>query len=76
MIPEPNTVVPCALIHELMTAKDIHALGIGRDRARAIMNRTDLPVITLGRRKYSRREKFFAWLDAQANASLDGMEGC
>jgi len=74
-MPEPNITTPRGALPELMTAKDIQALGIGRDKARALLNRADMPVITLGRKKYVRREKFFAWLDAQAEASMAGMEG-
>jgi hypothetical protein len=75
MAPNLNITPTRAPIPELMCAKDIQGLGIGRDRAREIMNRADLPVFQLGKKKYVRSEKFFAWLDAQAEAAMAGMEG-
>ena len=60
----------------LMSVRDIQCIGFGRDKARALMNRADMPVITLSKRvKRMHRDKFFAWLDAQAEASMAGMEG-
>ena len=77
MTPEPNSATPRCSYPELLTVKDIQSLGIGRNMARALMNRADMPVITLSERvKRMHRDKFFAWLDAQAEASMAGMEGC
>ena len=73
---ESNAAAPRGSYPELMTVKDIQRVGYGRDKARALMNRADMPVITLSERvKRMHRDKFFAWLDAQAEASMAGMEG-
>lgn len=49
----------------LMCAADIQAIGLSRPTAYQLLNREDLPVVTLGRRRYMNRDRFFAWLDEQ-----------
>lgn len=50
----------------LMSAVDLQALGLPRPTAYALLNRADLPVVRIGRRRFMSRDPFFGWLDAQA----------
>lgn len=49
----------------LLDAKDIQALGFSRCVAYQILNRTDVPVIQIRKRKLVNRDDFFAWLKTQ-----------
>ena len=51
---------------QLMTAKDLSKTGISRDAAYRLLNRTDLPVVVIGTRRFMNRDRFFEWLDEQA----------
>ena len=44
---EPNYATNMCDLPFLMSAKDVQRLGVGRDRAREIINRVDVPTITL-----------------------------
>lgn len=50
---------------EMMTAEDLQNFGFTRSMAYAFLNREDVPVIRIGKRKFIRREKFYEWLEAQ-----------
>lgn len=50
---------------EMMTAEDLQNFGFTRSMAYAFLNRKDVPVIKIGKRKFIRREKFYEWLEAQ-----------
>lgn len=51
--------------HEMMTAEDLRNFGFTRSMAYAFLNREDVPVIRIGKRKFIRREKFYEWLERQ-----------
>ena len=50
---------------EMMTAEDLQNFGFTRSMAYAFLNREDVPVIKIGKRKFIRKEKFYEWLEAQ-----------
>ncbi len=50
---------------EMLTAEDLQKFGFSRSMAYAFLNREDVPVIRIGKRKFIRKEKFLAWLDEQ-----------
>lgn len=50
---------------EMMTAEDLQSFGFTRSMAYAFLNRKDVPVIRVGKRKFIRREKFYEWLETQ-----------
>ena len=51
--------------HEMLIAEDLQDFGFTRSMAYAFLNRQDVPVIKIGRRKFIRREKFHQWLMEQ-----------
>lgn len=51
----------------LMSAHDLQAMGFSRSMTYQLLNRADVPVITIGGRKFINRDKFFQWLDNQTN---------
>lgn len=50
---------------EMMTAEDLQDFGFTRSMAYAFLNRKDVPVIRVGKRKFVRKEKFYEWLEEQ-----------
>lgn len=50
---------------EMMTAEDLQNFGFTRSMAYAFLNRRDVPVIRIGKRKFIRKEKFYEWLEEQ-----------
>lgn len=50
---------------EILSAKDLQDMGFSRSMSYALFNRTDVPVIRIGKRKFIRREKFLEWLAEQ-----------
>ena len=52
-------------IPEILSAKDLQDMGFSRSMSYALFNRTDIPVIHIGKRKFIRREKFLDWLAEQ-----------
>ena len=50
---------------EMMTAEDLQNFGFTRSMAYAFLNREDVPVIKIGKRKFIRKEKFYEWIEAQ-----------
>ncbi len=50
---------------EMMTAEDLQNFGFTRSMAYAFLNREDVPVIRVGKRKFIRKEKFYEWLETQ-----------
>lgn len=54
---------------EMMTAEDLQNFGLTRSMAYAFLNREDVPVIRVGKRKFIRREKFYEWLEAQERSN-------
>ena len=50
---------------EMLTAEDLQNFGFTRSMAYAFLNREDVPVIRIGKRKFIRKEKFYEWLEAQ-----------
>ena len=54
---------------EMMTAEDLQNFGFTRSMAYAFLNREDVPVIRIGKRKFIRRERFYEWLEVQERSS-------
>lgn len=50
---------------EMLTAEDLQNFGFSRSMAYNFLNREDVPVIRIGKRKFIRREKFYEWLVEQ-----------
>ncbi|MDE5577462.1 MAG: helix-turn-helix domain-containing protein [Oscillospiraceae bacterium] len=50
---------------EMLTAEDLQNFGFTRSMAYAFLNRVDVPVIKIGKRKFIRKEKFYEWLEEQ-----------
>ena len=50
----------------VLDAKDIQAMGFSRPMAYQLLNREDMPVVKIGRRKYLHRDLFERWLEEQA----------
>ena len=51
---------------ELLNATDLQKMGFGRSMVYQLLNRTDLPVVQIGRRKFMHREMFCKWLEEQS----------
>lgn len=51
---------------ELLTATDLQKMGFGRSMVYQLLNRADLPVVQIGRRKFMHREMFRKWLEEQS----------
>lgn len=51
---------------ELLNAADLQKMGLGRSMVYQLLNRADLPVVCIGRRKFMHRAKFMEWLESQA----------
>jgi predicted DNA-binding transcriptional regulator AlpA len=52
----------------ILNAKHVsEVLGVSRKKAYAIMNSEGFPLVRLGHSKRVEKEKFFSWLDRQAN---------
>lgn len=56
---------------EILSAKDLQDMGFSRSMSYALFNRTDVPVIHIGKRKFIRREKFLDWLAEQERRNED-----
>ena len=56
---------------EILFAKDLQDMGFSRSMSYALFNRTDVPVIHIGKRKFIRREKFLEWLAEQERRNED-----
>lgn len=56
---------------EILSAKDLQDMGFSRSMSYALFNRTDVPVIHIGKRKFIRREKFLEWLAEQERSNED-----
>lgn len=54
---------------EILSAKDLQDMGFSRSMSYALFNRTDIPVIRIGKRKFIRREKFLEWIAEQEKAN-------
>ena len=50
----------------LMSASDMQKAGIPRAIVYQLLNRADLPVVQLGRRKFMNRSLFLTWLEKQS----------
>ena len=56
---------------EILSAKDLQDMGFSRSMSYALLNREDIPVIRIGKRKFIRREKFMEWLAEQERADRE-----
>lgn len=54
---------------EILSAKDLQDMGFSRSMSYALFNRTNVPVIHIGKRKFIRREKFLEWLAEQERSN-------
>lgn len=54
---------------EMLTAEDLQNFGFSRSMAYGFLNREDVPVIKIGKRKFIRREKFYEWLEEQERSN-------
>lgn len=50
---------------EMLTAEDLQNFGFTRSMAYNFLNREDVPVVRIGKRKFIRKEKFYEWLEEQ-----------
>ncbi|MCM1330701.1 MAG: helix-turn-helix domain-containing protein [Ruminococcus sp.] len=57
---------------EMLTAEDLQNFGFTRSMAYAFLNREDVPVIRIGKRKFIRKEKFVEWLEEQERKNGGG----
>ena len=57
---------------ELLSASDLQEMGMGRSMVYQLLNRADLPVVQIGKRKFMHREKFLEWLAGQAGQMAGG----
>lgn len=56
-------------VRELLSAEDVRKVtGLSRASAYALLNRTDLPVVRIGGRKFMHKDLFLEWLKEQAVA--------
>jgi excisionase family DNA binding protein len=54
----------------ILTVKDIQEiLGIGKRVAYELMERTDFPMVRIGRLKRVNRDAFFEWIEQQGKVS-------
>lgn len=51
----------------LLSARDSVKLGISKTTFYRITHMEDIPVIIIGSRRYLHRDRFFRWLDQEAN---------
>ena len=52
---------------ELLSAGDLQEmLGLSRSKVYEMLNRSDMPVVTIGGRKFMHKELFMQWLARQA----------
>lgn len=56
----------------MLTANDMQAMGFHRNMVYQILNRSDVPVVRIGKRKFVRRDKFFSWLEEQEIKNEEG----
>ena len=54
---------------KVLSADDLQNMGFARGMTYNLLNRKDLPVVTIGRRKFMHRDLFMAWLKAQAESN-------
>lgn len=52
--------------HALLNAHDLQIMGFSRPMVYNLLNRTDLPVIKIGKRRFMHKALFEAWLSEQA----------
>lgn len=58
----------------LLSAKDIQSIGLSRSMAYQLLNRSDVPIVAIGGRKFLNRDRFFEWLDMNTNNGGNGDE--
>lgn len=58
----------------LMNATDLQALGMSRTMAYRLLNRADVPAISIGGRRFMNRDRFFEWMDRNTNEAVDVIE--
>ena len=51
---------------ELLSAKDLQTMGVGRGMAYSLLSRSDMPVVIIGGRKFMHKDLFMKWLERKA----------
>lgn len=61
---------------ELLDARTLQSLfGLSRSMTYALLNRRDLPVVTIGRRRFMHKSLFESWLAEQASGRSTASTG-
>lgn len=70
--PHPTDEKPTAKRRkELLSAQDVEDItGLSRASVYNLMDRSDMPVVQLGNRKFMHKELFIEWLREQAQAHM------
>lgn len=55
----------------VLSASDIQKMGFCRSMAYHLLNRSDMPVVVIGGRKFLHRQLFEDWLRAQASGAKE-----
>lgn len=59
-------------IPELLDARTLQSLfGFSRSMVYALLNRRDLPVVVIGRRRFMHKSLFESWLAEQASSNFE-----
>jgi len=56
----------------MLDAVSLQAFGFSRAMVYQLLNRQDLPVVVIGKRRFMHRELFLKWLEEQATAFKEG----
>ena len=56
--------------HALLNAHDLQTMGFSRPMVYNLLNRADLPVIKIGKRRFMHKALFEAWLSEQATKNV------
>lgn len=52
----------------ILSAKDLQKMGFSRSMAYRLLNRSDMPVLSIGERKFMNKELFMKWLEKHGAA--------
>lgn len=58
----------------VLSAKDLQKMGFSRAMAYRLLNRADLPVLSIGERKFMNKALFMDWLNSNAGKLEDHAE--
>lgn len=60
--------------HVVLSAKDLQKMGFSRTMAYRLLNRADLPVLSIGERKFMNKALFLDWLNSNSGKLEDHAE--